>query len=205
MSIYTDGSVYASNKLGLVNMCLLAIGEKPLPEGTLLEELQAGTDGAIAKDIVPQVLQEVCSRGWFFNTDYNYKFIPDSNGYIVAPPNLLRIDVGRTVNRQNVIIKNNKFYDRTTQSYIFSEPVYADAYWLVDYEDLPVAAYEYIGLRSARKFQQTVIGSTSLAQYTAIDEQEALINMKREHARYQDYNMLSRVVRRNVNPHWYLD
>jgi hypothetical protein len=49
-----------------------------------------------------------------------------------------------------------------------------DIVWLVDYANLPPEAYEYISLRSARKFQQKVIGALETDQFTMRDEQDAL-------------------------------
>jgi len=201
--MYDDTSLYARNKLGMVNTCLMGVGQRPFVEGTLLESLPLGSDGQVAKDIVANALREVCVRGWYFNIDKNFKFVPDSNGYIVAPPNLLRIDVGQTVNRGKYILKGMKFYNRETQSYLFTEPVFADAVWLVDYEALPFTAYQYIALRAARQFQQKVIGSKELYEFTGLEEQDALTNLQREQLQYEDYNMVdSRVVNRRQNPYW---
>lgn len=200
--IITDGSLYAANKLGLVNTCLLAIGEVPLAEGTVLDQLQPGTDGAIARDIVASTLIEVLNRGWFFNTDTNFAFLPDSDGYIVVPPNLLRVDAGRTENRNRVIKKGNKLYNLDTQSFKFDSKVLLDAIWITSYEELPQQAYAYIGLRSARKFQQSVVGSGDLYTFTVNSEQEALINMQREDLQYRDINLIPGRVVNNINPRW---
>jgi len=201
--IYEDTSLYAANKLGMVNQCLIGIGQRPLPEGTILEDLTLGSDGQIAKDIVAYTMKEVLTRGWYFNTDKNFKLIPDSFNFIAVPPNLLRFDVGSTSNRGKLILKGNKLYNRETQDFQFTEPVYGDTVWLVDYENLPITAYQYISLRASRVFQQRVIGSKELYTYTAQDEVDALANLQREELQYEDYNMIdSRVTYRLVNPKW---
>jgi len=201
--IYNDNSLYATNKLGMVNQCLIGIGQRPLPSTTILEELALGTDGQVAKDIVSYTMKEVQTIGWYFNTDRDFKLTPDSSGFISVPPNLLRFDVGRTINRGKVILKGNKLYNRETQDYIFTEPVYGDAVWLVDYETLPITAYQYIALKASKAFQQRIIGSKELYAVEAQDEMDALVALQREQAQYEDYNMIdARVLNRRINPRW---
>ena len=198
--IFTDGTLWARTKIGMINICLQAIGETPFPEGTLVEDLGSGTDGSIASDTVERTMIEVQNRGWYFNTDYNFKLYPDDNSFITVPPNILRIDVGNTYNKHKVILKGNRLYDMENKTFKFDTFVEADVVWLTDYSELPPAAYMYIALRAARKFQQSVIGSTETHNFTMQDEIDSLTNMQREHHQYQDYNLTAeRVVNRNSN------
>jgi len=205
IEILSDGTLYANNKLGMVNQCLLAIGEIPLAEGTVLDNLQPGTDGAIARDIVAKTMLNVQSRGWFFNTDRDYRLYPDNDGFISVPPNLLRLDTGRYEGRQQYILRGNRVYDMVNQSYMFTGYIETDVVWSESYESLPLNAYSYIALRSARQFQETVVGSGDLYTYTVNAEQEALGNFQREQLQYSDYNMIPGRVSGRYNPNWGLD
>jgi hypothetical protein len=190
-TIFTDGTIYSNDKLGMVNICLEAIGEVPYPAGTLVESFAIGTDAFTAKSIVEQTMIEVLNIGWYFNTDYDSRLLPDFDSFISMSPNTLRIDVGKTQFRGQYILKNKKVYDRHNQTFkIDRKYISADVVWLVDYEDLPPAAYNYISLRAARKFQQRLIGSKEIAGFTEMDEIDALTTMQREHLQYQDYNMI---------------
>ncbi|MCI4436671.1 MAG: hypothetical protein JHC33_07690 [Ignisphaera sp.] len=193
-SIYTDTSLYANNKLGMVNQCLLSIGQRPLAEGTLLENLPLGSDGRIASDIVSNVMKEIQSKGWYFNTDLDYIFIPDSTNFIIVPPTLLRVDAGRSADRGIFILKGNRFYNRKTRDYTFTHSIKADAVWLMDYEQLPFLAFQYIALRAARLFQQKVLGATELTSATMREEEEALISFTREDMQYNDYNLVPKSI-----------
>lgn len=201
--IYDDNSLYATDKLGMVNQCLIAINQTPLPTGTVLADLDTGTDAQIARDIVAYTMREVQTRGWFFNTDRNFSLLPDSNGFIALPENLLRFDVGDSQDRGMLVIKGNKIYNRYKQDYTFDRPVVGTAVWLTDYSDLPVTAYQYIALRSARIFQQRVVGSKELYAFNVQDEIDAFTNLQREELQYNDYNLFdSRVTSRFYNPTW---
>lgn len=187
--IFTDGTVWAKSKLNMINDSLLSIGETPFAEGTIVDTLPLGTDGETAKRLVEATMVEVQSRGWYFNTDYNFRLLPDNNGFITMPPNTLRIDFGNSSNKHQYTQKNGSIYDYLNQTFLISDTLEAGVVWLVDYSDLPPEAYEYISLRAARKFQQKAVGSTETDGFTLRDEQDTLINMQRRQLQSQDFNI----------------
>ena len=201
--INSDGSLNAPTKLDLVNMCLTSIGESNLPAGSLLDQVAEGTDVADASKIVDEVTLEVLNRSWWFNTEHNFKFLPDGDSFIALPSNLLKIDFGTTDNRGTIIKKEGRLYDLINQTFQFDEPVYGTVTWLTKWEYLPYSASQYIGLRAARKFQQRIIGSGDLFDFTLVDENDAYIELQREQAQLKDYNLLDyRVMNRYANPNW---
>lgn len=201
--INSDGSLNVPTKLDLVNMCLTSIGESNLPAGSLLDQAPEGTDVADASKIVDEVTVEVLNMSWWFNTEHDYKFIPDGDKFIAIPTNLLKVDFGTTINRGTIIRKEGRLYDLSTQSFQFDEPVYGSVTWLTKWEYIPYSAFQYIGLRAARKFQQRIIGSGDLFDFTLVDENDAYVSLQREQAQIQDYNLLdSRILNRFTNPTW---
>ena len=194
--LFTDGTTYSNTKLDMINDCLLSIGEMPYPAGTLITDIQTGEDGDVARRMIEETMIEVQSRGWYFNTDYNYRFVPTDN-FITLPGNVLRLDLYD----KRYTLRGKRIYDKEAFSFqiLDTNELFGDIIWLVDYEDLPPNAYNYIAMRSARKFQQKVIGSTELAQFSQMDEQDALVNMQREHMQYQDYNIRAKELSRHTN------
>ena len=188
-TVFQDGTIYAKSKLDMINTCLLSIGEVPFIDGTIVSTLPLGTDGETAKRIVETTMVETQARGWYFNTDYNFILIPDTSGFITMPPNTLRVDFGNSEDRHRYTIKNGKIYDYGNQTFIIEKELTCDVTWLVDYNELPAEAYEYIALRSARKFQQKVIGSVETDQFTVRDETDALVNLQRRQLQSQDFNI----------------
>lgn len=175
------------NKLKIVNRCLEAISEVPLPLGTIPSEFPLGSDAQVASTIVDDTMVEVLNRGWWFNVDKNYELNQDSNGFISFPDTVLRIDSGRT---QSYVKKNGMLYDTKNHSFEFTSSVKLDVVWVISYSDLPVAAYEYIATRAARKFQQRIIGSEEHNRFLLLEEEDALINLQRENAQYLDASLL---------------
>lgn len=198
--VFQDGTIYAKSKLDMINDSLLAIGEAPLMEGTIVDNLPLGTDGETSKRIVEKTMVEVQARGWYFNTDYNFDLYPDIYGFITMPPNTLRVDFGNSNNKHNYTIKNGSIYDYVNKTFKIDKELVADVVWLVDYADIPPEAYEYISLRSARKTQQKLIGSVETDSFTVRDETDSLINLQRRQLQSQDYNIgNSRVSTRTHN------
>ena len=187
--IFQDGTIYAKSKLNMINDSLLAIGEVPFIDGTVVDTIPIGTDGETAKRLIETTMVEVQSRGWYFNTDYNIKLVPDINSFITMPPNTLRVDFGNSGNKHRYTIKNGSIYDYEKQTFIIEDNLTADVTWLVDYNQLPPEAYEYISMRAARKFQQKVIGSVETDSFTTRDEQDALVNLQRRQLQSQDFNI----------------
>jgi hypothetical protein len=199
-TIFLDGTIYPKTRLNLINRCLLAIGETPYPEGTVISSLALGTDGETASRIVAETMIEVQSIGWYFNLDYDYKLYKDVDNFIAVPPNTLRVD---TLDSNQYIEKNGRIYDMNTQSYIIT-PIYveADVVWLVDYPTLPAEAYEYIAARAARKFQQYIIGAPDLTQTTSAAENDAYVRLQRRQLQTRAYNIQNaRVSTRMSNAH----
>jgi hypothetical protein len=186
-TIVTPQEASPNSKLDMVNRCLRAIGESPLPPGTFLDALQYGTDAEVAKRIVEETMKEVQNMGWYFNTDYNFKLYKDEEGFITVPLSLLRMD---TQDDNQYVLKGRRVYDMYNQTFVI-EPEYieADVIWLIDYELLPVEAFEYIAARAARKFAEDVVAAPELVEVNRTRELEAFTNLQRVQLQTQAYNM----------------
>jgi len=197
--IFADGAIWAKSELNMINDSLLSIGEVPFLAGTIVDTLPVGTDGETAKRLIRTTMIEVQTRGWYFNLDYNFPLIPDSNKFITMPPNTLRMDFGNTEFRHQYTIKNGQVYDYLNRTFVIEETLIADVIWLVDYSDLPPEAYEYISLRSARKFQQKVIGAQETDKFTVRDEADAYTNLQRLQLQSQDYVLSNKRVNNRLH------
>jgi hypothetical protein len=177
-------------KIDLVNRCLLAIGEAPIPDDTQLDLVPLGTDVDVAIRTVDKVIREVLNKGWYFNTDYDLPLIPDEDNFITMPPNVLRVDFGYTEFRHQYIMRNGKIYDVFNHTYVINQKLRADVVYWIEVEELSVAAYEYIGARAARLFQEKVIGDLEMTKITMQEELEALTDLQREQLQVQDYSLV---------------
>ena len=174
-------SYNATTNLDLVNLMLASIGESPV------NSLNSGlTDAELAETIIGRVDREIQSEGWWFNTDYNKKFTPDTASKEVALPlNSLKVDCVGTSSHLRMIQRKvsgvNKVYDPFNHTYAIGDnhtSIYLDVITQEEFENLPETAKRYIGIKSSRRFSQQVIGNPQLYGYEKEDEARALAELK---------------------------
>jgi hypothetical protein len=157
----------ATQELPAVNEILASVGQAPV---TTLD--QTNPDVAIAYNTLLQVSREVQAEGWSFNTETNIKELPDSDGYISYPNNVLQMDL--TYNASNldkdVIKKNGRLYDKTNHTDVWTDDVYVDKLFWFDWVDLPTVMQDYIITRTALIVSSRIVGDPT--QYEMIQAKE---------------------------------
>lgn len=186
----------ATTKLEAVNVLLSCIGEAPV------NSLTSGlVDAETAETILDSVSREVQSQGWGFNTDYEREFTLDANNQIQIASDVLRIDMAeRRTSELDVVARGNKLYNRATNSFYFDPSISSvkmNAVVLLSFDDLPEAARRYVTVRSARIFQDRVVGSETLHAFHQRDELMALVELKdadsevNDHSIFDNYSVAS--------------
>lgn len=178
---------YDSSKLLLtaINTLLQTINELPIENDT---DLQHSTTGQLAEMTIMEVKKTVLSEGWYFNTDKNYPFPPDSYGIISIPFNVLDIVAS---GGKPYIMRDWRLYDKTNFTSEFKDSVKCDVIWDIDFNSLTHPIRHYITIRASRIFQSRTIGDTSAYSYTVKDEEDAYITARGSESSTGRYNMLS--------------
>lgn len=154
-------------ELGALNQILATIGSSPI---TGLDNPQ-NADALAAAATLQMALREVQTERWYFNTEENYTFPIDVDGYIFVPSNLMSVDVnGRFGENLDVTIRGTRLYDRTNHTYVFTKPVTLNVQWCLAFEELPETAKLYITAKASRSFQETMLGDPHLREWTIADE-----------------------------------
>jgi hypothetical protein len=178
----------ATTELDAINTMLSSIGEAPV---NTVED-SGVVDAVMAHQILTSVSREVQSRGWHFNTDKSFPLVPTyPDKELLLPPTVLRVD---TVDRDasiDVCVRGTRLYNRRTHSYSFDRMVYVDMVILLSFNDLPEPARHFITVRSARIFQERLVGSGELSQFSSRDETRALVVLQEMEADTADYNILT--------------
>jgi len=184
-------SYNATTKLDLVNLMLASIGESPV------SALSSGlTDAELAETIIGRIDRETQSEGWWFNTDYNKKFVPDGESkQVVLPLNTLKIDCVGTSSHLRMIQRKvgtvNKLYDPYNHTFDVGDnhtSIYIDIVTQEEFENLPESAKRYIGIKSSRRFSQQVIGNAQLYGYEKEDEARSLAELKEAESQIAGHN-----------------
>jgi hypothetical protein len=90
----------------------------------------------------------------------------------------------------DITIRGNKVYNRKDHTFTFSKAISVDMVVLLEWDDLPEPARQYIVSRASREFQRRVVGSGQLDQFNADDELRLLIALQDFDGATADYNML---------------
>jgi len=175
-----------TSKLDAVNSILLGIGEAPV--NTLGSGLQ---EAEIAEVTLDNISREVQTLGWHFNTEVRYTLGKTESGIINLPSNCLKVDTTAVLRDYNtdVVERSRKLYDRVKNTFVFTTDIETDIVVLLDFEDIPEAARRYITLKSARKYQENIIGSPVLSRLQADEEMLSLMALREAEAEAGDYTI----------------
>lgn len=178
-----------TTELEAINTILSVIGESPISSTS---EISSVADAVTAQSILSEVSRQVQTKGWHFNYDKQITLSPDAySGEITVPPNCLRVDTSGNDRDVDVVHRGTRLYDRTKHTYKIDKPLVVDMIVLLPFTDLPQSARHYITIKAARIFQSRTVGSEALYQFTAIDEKDALVDLKKAEGITGDYNILT--------------
>jgi len=181
------------NRLSAVNIILSNIGMAPVT--------QVDNDNpmvAMASNLIDEVSRSVQTEGWVFNTERGYPFVPNGDNEIVVPENVLELD-SNDRQKDNLIIRMGKLYNKVTHSYEFTETEELDVLWLFDFDYLPEAFKNYIAIRAANLFAGRAVGSAEQVKFGEREEATARAAMLDYETSQGDYNMLANTDLRNYN------
>lgn len=199
----------STTKLLAVNRMLALIGEYPVD--TLPSTLPVAS---LATASLDRVSAEVQAGDWDFNREEQVRFIPNSAGEIILdtqywvvnsdgsitilddvpeeeplslPPTPIRIDA--TNKRFVTVIRGTKLYDKKNHTYVFPDEIECDVVWLLDFENMPEPAKQYVAIRAARKFAAEYLGSQSISALGEDDEFRALATLQSFDSDSGDFNL----------------
>jgi len=173
--------------LEAVNRVLQMMGEAPINSlnGQYGLALQA-------QDTLNDVSRRLQSEGWSFNTDREKLLQRDaSTNQIAVGPNISRvvIDVYRYP-ALDIVQRGGKLYDRFNNTYVFDQDLYADMTIILEWEELPEHARQYITIKSGRQLQEAILGSVDLTKINLTAEMEAKALFLDEETVVNDHSML---------------
>lgn len=176
-----------TSRLDAVNTILTASGEQPVSA-----LINTTADVANAESILDETSRDVQARGWHFNTEKDVPFVPDSDGFINLPANVVKIDTD--VYRYadiDPVQRGSRLYDRKNRTYVFKRKVEAEVVYFLPFEELPEQARRYIAMKAARVFHTRFIGAEVVFQFTQREEDDALGSLKKAELANADSNFFA--------------
>jgi len=177
--------------LDAVNICLENIGEQPVD--TLADEQIQ--DARVAQRTCLEVHKEGQTKGWSWNSEFNYPFSRDAaTSEIKVPAEVVGFSVNRYQYNGRFQLRGQRVYDLLKRTFLIDEQVTeiaADVIWLLAWDDVPEAYNRWVTVRAARIFSDRSLGSEALFKYTAKDEADAKAELERIELEQEQANMLT--------------
>lgn len=156
-------------------MVLSAIGEAPV--STLTNPFH---EVVLAQAQIQNSSRELQMAGLHCNTDHDFILNPVEGG-IAVPAGAL--SVRPYYGGDHFVVRAGKLYDKTTNSFAFTQPVHCNIIWLLDFEDLPEPHRFYVAVRAARVVAHNYVGAMDIERFTAADEARAKVIVDAEEMR----------------------
>ncbi len=169
-----------TTKLEALNLMLQAVGESPVSS----YDVTSTEDVVSAKKKLDEVVLEVQNRGYIWNTELCFPLTRDLSGRITTPANALRVDFTPD-SSVDPVVRGNKVYDRKTFGYVFSKNLTADIVLLLDFEEMPQSARNYVTARAIRKFEDVSFGNSEQNRTNRDNEMAALVIFESETAQQE--------------------
>ena len=166
----TPSTISLDTELSAVNSILGSIGQAPV---TSLDF--TNPEISFIHNLLREVNVDVQNEGWSFNTEYHVTYSPDTNGYFVIPPNVIRFDVhdNQNIKTTDVVKRNGRLYDKYNHTDVFTADLDLDVVTLYEFSDLPSVFQRYITYRAAGRAATQLVGNPQLVQLLGQQELQA--------------------------------
>ena len=174
------------NELEAVNMLLAAVGE------AAVSSLETATtvDVTQAKNLLSNINREVQQKGWHFNTEWDVVLSLDSDSRIPLGTTVLSIYSPTKMTTIRGREGSPFLYDLDNNTFTWTTSINdAVTITLLDFEDIPQTARQYITTKAARIFQEEIIGQVSAETVNRQEEVEAYADLLDDEGERSGYNV----------------
>ena len=174
------------NELEAVNMLLAAVGE------AAVSSLETATtvDVTQAKNLLSNINREVQQKGWHFNTEWDVVLSLDSDSRIPLGTTVLSIYSPTKMTTIRGREGSPFLYDLDNNTFTWTASINdAVTITLLDFEDIPQTARQYITTKAARIFQEEIIGQVSAETVNRQEEVEAYADLLDDEGERSGYNV----------------
>ena len=166
--------IATDTELSAVNSILGSIGQSPITQlkNTTGALISTNPEISFIYNLLVETTKDVLNEGWHFNTEEHIEIQPDANKNIIIPTNMLRYDIhdGQMFRDRDVVKREGKLYNKADHTFEFSSPVFIDATYLYDFEDVPSAFQRYIIAKASTRAATQLVGDANLARLLQTQE-----------------------------------
>ena len=174
------------NELEAVNMLLAAVGE------AAVSSLETATtvDVTQAKNLLSNINREAQQKGWHFNTEWDVVLSLDSDSRIPLGTTVLSVYSPTKMTTIRGREGSPFLYDLDNNTFTWTTSINdAVTITLLDFEDIPQTARQYITTKAARIFQEEIVGQVSAEAVNRQEEVEAYADLLDDEGERSGYNV----------------
>ena len=174
------------NELEAVNMLLAAVGE------AAVSSLETATtvDVTQAKNLLSNINREAQQKGWHFNTEWDVVLSLDSDSRIPLGTTVLSVYSPTKMTTIRGREGSPFLYDLDNNTFTWTTSINdAVTITLLDFEDIPQTARQYITTKAARIFQEEIIGQVSAEAVNRQEEVEAYADLLDDEGERSGFNV----------------
>ena len=184
--------IATDTELSAVNSILGSIGQSPITElkNTTGALISTNPEISFIYNLLVETTKDVLNEGWHFNTEEHIEIQPDANKNILIPTNMLRYDIhdGQMFRDRDVVKREGKLYNKVDHTFEFSSPVFVDATYLYDFEDVPSAFQRYIIAKASTRAATQLVGDVNLVKLLQTQEAQTRANVMEYDTQQGDHN-----------------
>ena len=173
-------------ELEAVNMLLAAVGE------SAVSSLETATtvDVTQAKNLLSNISREVQQKGWHFNTEWDVVLSLDSNSRIPLGTSILSVYSPSKLTTIRGREGSPFLYDLDNNTFTWTTSINdAVTITLLDFEDIPQTARQYITAKASRIFQEEIIGQVAAETVNRQEEAEAYADLLDDEGERSGFNI----------------
>lgn len=172
-----------------VNAMLAAVDIAPVGSLTGTTDLEVTN----AIDRLSKINRTIQTIGWDFNTKKEVKYLRNVDGEVVIGSNVLRVTPVANSRWKNLVWREGKIFDRGINSFTLDADVYLDIVELVNFEDLPQTARDYITARAVRVHERFEAADDIKHDMASEEEIMAWSNLINDHSTAGNETMMDNV------------
>ena len=173
-------------ELEAVNMLLAAVGE------SAVSSLETATtvDVTQAKNLLSNISREVQQKGWHFNTEWDVVLSLDSDSRIPLGTSVLSVYSTSKLTTIRGREGSPFLYDLDNNTFTWTTSINdAVTITLLDFEDIPQTARQYITAKESRIFQEEIIGQVAAETVKRQEEAEAYADLLDDEGERSGFNI----------------
>ena len=168
-------------ELQAVNKMLRAVDIAPVASITGTLDLEA--ENAVER--LSEINRSFQTMGWDFNTRFEVKYLRNVSNQVTLGTNVLSIKPVGNSSWKDFVMRAGQVYDRDRDidSFTLQEDPYLDIVELINFEDLPQAARDYIAHRATREHERFESADDTKTEMSQEGELRAWATLINDHSR----------------------